>query len=1161
MSLLLIGILVMMPGGINIAAETDTETIYEETFDDGIGVATQAGNAELIVEDKQFPGNDNEKAVYVSNRSEDYDGVDIQFSDVGMEDGKAYNITVTGYIDDDVDVPEDAQALMQNIDSYEGFYVDADYAAGETFTLSGTYTVDANEDHAIRIQSNDDGKEIPFYIGEILITSEETEDPDNGNDDQVEIPEGEEVAAFTDFEDGTTQGWEPRGENEELTVVEGIAKNGDHSLLVENRKASSDAAKIDLFDEMYPGHEYEISLWVKLAEGEEDTPLQLSVAETVNGETSYYPPVIEPVTVIADEWVLLEGTYNVPDAIEALHFYVEEEYEEEQTTGVSYYIDDFKAEAFIPDYSVEDITPLKDIYEDHFYIGNAVEPVHFNGRTLELLTKHHNLVTAENIMKPENYYSDGAFDTTGPDRFLRNAVENDLDIHGHVLLWHSQSEDSLYQNPDGTYKSSEEALANMHEHIENVMQSAHDIAGDSIVSWDVVNEALDGDWSNPEDWESILRPASGWLQAIGPDYMYEAFLKARQVADDLGQYDMVLYYNDYNDHVQAKAETMYRMVKDINERYANEYPDDDRKLISGVGMQGHYTTSVNIENIRTSLERFISLGVEVGVTELDVGASEGNALTEEEELQQAYFYAQLFSLYKEHSEHISRVTLWGLSDGDSWRSENNPLLFDRNLQAKLAYHALVDPEKFIEENAPDEVVARDGEARYGSPTLGEDIDEIWDEASTLPIDRFQDAHNVATGEAKVLWDDENLYVKVDVNDTELDKSSSEAHEQDSVEVFIDEQNTKAASYGEGHGQYRVNFDNEQSFDPTDIEEGFESVTVVDGTNYTVQMKIPFKTTDVENGHTIGFDVQINDASNGSRDGVAIWNDQSGMGWSDPSVFGNIELVKDEEQQPDPDPKPDPEPEPEPDPDPEPEPKPDPDPEEPEEIEKVESLDVTPVITNSKATIRDSDTQRVDQHGQLIIDLTEHTSVEHISLTEEQVNVLIEQNLTLIVKKKDIEIHIPMSIFTANNGHVEIELVQKEDIKEALSSVYDIKLFQGEKEIEQFSKPVTLMFNVNEEKIEKTDDVHIAYLDEDQDTWIAVDGTYAEGQVTADVDHFSIFTVFDQKQDGSIESQPPHAEKGDKLPKTATQSFNWLLLGLLLTGLGSIALIIYKKRRV
>src|SRR5690625_1450167 len=157
----------------------------------------------------------------------------------------------------------------------------------------------------------------------------------------------------------------------------------------------------------------------------------------------------------------------------------------------------------------------------------------------------------------------------------------------------------------------------------------------------------------------MLRPESGWLQAIGPDYMYEAFLAARQVADDLGRHDMVLYYNDYNDHVQAKARTMYHMVKDINERYAEEFPEDDRLLIGGVGMQAHYSTSVNIENIRESLERFITLGVEVGVTELDVGASETTTLTERENLEQAYFYAQLFDLYIEHSDHINRVTFWG----------------------------------------------------------------------------------------------------------------------------------------------------------------------------------------------------------------------------------------------------------------------------------------------------------------------------------------------------------------------------------------------------------------------------------------------------------------------------------------------------------------------
>lgn len=241
------------------------------------------------------------------------------------------------------------------------------------------------------------------------------------------------------------------------------------------------------------------------------------------------------------------------------------------------------------------------------------------------------------------------------------------------------------------------------------------------------------------------------------------------------------------------------------------------------------------------------------------------------------------------------MTFWGLDDASSWRADQSPLLFDRDMQAKPAYHAVVDPETFIAEYEGVDVEVRAGEAAFGTPEIDGEIDEIWDLAPVLPIDRYQTAWSGANGKARVLWDNDNLYVLFAVNDAELDKSATEAHEQDSVEVFVEESNQGSTFYQDGDGQYRVNFDNEASFNPGEVSDGFESATTVDGTNYIVEMKIPFKTITPEEGLTIGFDVQINDAADGSRQSVAIWNDLSGVGFQDPSVFGNLTLGEASEQ--------------------------------------------------------------------------------------------------------------------------------------------------------------------------------------------------------------------------------------------------------------------------
>jgi len=329
-------------------------------------------------------------------------------------------------------------------------------------------------------------------------------------------------------------------------------------------------------------------------------------------------------------------------------------------------------------------------------IGNIIMPAYMSGPHFKLIKTHCDIVTPENALKPEyiapavkggNYRwnTPQKPGSSGADRMVDYMLENDIKVHGHVLIWHEQTPPWMWTG------SKKEVKANLVKYIQDVLGHFKG----RIHSWDVVNEAVRNGLSSVEHWKQALSMSDNpWYSALGADYIELAFRTARQA--DPG---ITLYYNERGLDKQIKAEVVSRMIKEINDKYKAE--GNDRNLIEGIGIQGHYWRSygVNIDNAEKTINKFIDIGIEISISELEVSLGDwdptysvgkNSPLTEADASVQAEIYVSLFKLYRKYKEHIKRVTLWGLDDKNSSQSRGNPCLFDKNLNPKKAFFALME---------------------------------------------------------------------------------------------------------------------------------------------------------------------------------------------------------------------------------------------------------------------------------------------------------------------------------------------------------------------------------------------------------------------------------------------------------------------------------------
>ncbi|MER7053267.1 endo-1,4-beta-xylanase [Streptomyces sp. NPDC000351] len=284
------------------------------------------------------------------------------------------------------------------------------------------------------------------------------------------------------------------------------------------------------------------------------------------------------------------------------------------------------------------------------YFGTAVASGKLSDSTYTTIAgREFDSVTAENEMKIDATEPQrGQFNFTAADRVYNWAVQNGKEVRGHTLAWHSQQ-------PGWMQSLSGSALRQaMIDHINGVM--AH--YKGKITQWDVVNEAF-------ADGSSGARRDSN-LQRTGNDWIEVAFRTAR-AADP----EAKLCYNDYNveDWTWAKTQAMYAMVRDFKQRGVP---------IDCVGFQSHFNSgSPYNSNFRTTLQSFAALGVDVAITELDIQGAPAST------------YANVTNDCLAVPRCLG-ITVWGVRDSDSWRSEQTPLLFNNDGSKKPAYTAVLN---------------------------------------------------------------------------------------------------------------------------------------------------------------------------------------------------------------------------------------------------------------------------------------------------------------------------------------------------------------------------------------------------------------------------------------------------------------------------------------
>jgi len=312
----------------------------------------------------------------------------------------------------------------------------------------------------------------------------------------------------------------------------------------------------------------------------------------------------------------------------------------------------------------------------NFYIGAIPGSA---GIPDPLFCQNFNSVTPANALKMGPLLKNqkiGEYDFSDADKIVNQALENNLRVKGHTLVWGKLSDH--FKSPDldkwlqafPEKDRSDKLREVINDHIVTVLNHFRG----RVHTWDCVNEPTS--MYNPGKLENNV-----FMKYLGEDYIQEAFKLAHSFDPDLK-----LYLNEeFSDYKGKQAECFLALVKKLKD---NNIP------LHGIGIQSHILSNIDtsIIDLQNFIRKFTDMGLEVEITELDMRLRLFNAADDPYEAQGKY-YARLIKACMSNPM-CKGVTFWGFSDDRCWIDQmpfpkpNEPYLFDAEMNPKPAFYEI-----------------------------------------------------------------------------------------------------------------------------------------------------------------------------------------------------------------------------------------------------------------------------------------------------------------------------------------------------------------------------------------------------------------------------------------------------------------------------------------